>query len=148
MVIWLLIFFLAITYVLSTQMSMRAHFRHLSSKSFPMCKELFKSMCFDPFNCPLKIWESIGTLISKVGTHLGVCGFIPSHFPTLSGAWNVTPRFHFWLTPLQAFTLVASPRLRLWQSWKRLPHQTKEQPNWDKGLWCIWCHELLLHNHF
>ncbi len=29
-----------------------------------------------------------------MGAHLGVWGFIPSHSPTLSGAWNVTPRLH------------------------------------------------------
>ncbi len=29
-------------------------------------KELFNLMSFDPYNCPLKIWESIGTLIPKV----------------------------------------------------------------------------------
>jgi hypothetical protein len=29
--------------------------------------------------------------LHKVGAHLGVGGFIPSHSPTLPGAWNVTP---------------------------------------------------------
>jgi hypothetical protein len=47
--------------------------------------------------------------------HLGVCEFIPSHFHTLPGTWNVTPRLHFWPSPLQALVLVASPRLRLRQ---------------------------------
>jgi hypothetical protein len=41
-------------------------------------------MTFDPCNYLLKIWESIGIPTFKVGTHLGVCGFIPSHFLTLS----------------------------------------------------------------
>jgi hypothetical protein len=49
-----------------------------------------------------------------MGAHLGVWGFIPSHFPTLPGAWNVTPSLHIWLAPSQAFALVAHPRLRLW----------------------------------
>jgi hypothetical protein len=43
-------------------------------------------MSFDPYNYPLKIMESIGTLIPKVKVHLGVWGFIPSHFPTSPGA--------------------------------------------------------------
>jgi hypothetical protein len=61
-------------------------------KYFQWYEELFNSMRFDPWSFPLKIWKSIGTLTPKVGTHLGVWGFIPSHFPTLPGAWNVTPR--------------------------------------------------------
>jgi hypothetical protein len=40
-------------------------------------------MGFDPCNCSLKIWESIGTPTPKVGAHLGVWGFILSHSPTL-----------------------------------------------------------------
>ncbi len=43
-------------------------------------------MNFDPYNRLLKIWESIGTPTPKVGVHLGVWGFIPSHSPTLLGA--------------------------------------------------------------
>jgi hypothetical protein len=35
-------------------------------------------MGFDPCNYSLKIWESIGTLIPKVGVHLGVW-VIPSN---------------------------------------------------------------------
>jgi len=42
-------------------------------------------MNFDPCNHPLKIQESIGTLIPKVGAHLGMWGFNPAHFVTLSG---------------------------------------------------------------
>ncbi len=48
-------------------------------------------MSFDPYNCPLKVWESIGTPTPKMGAHLGVWGFIPSHPLTFLGAWNVTP---------------------------------------------------------
>jgi len=47
-------------------------------------------MSFDPYNCPLKIWESIRTPTPRMGVHLGMCGFILSHFPTLSRAWNMT----------------------------------------------------------
>ncbi len=43
-------------------------------------------MSFDPYNCFLKIQESIGILTPNVGAHLGVWGFIPLHFLTLSRA--------------------------------------------------------------
>jgi hypothetical protein len=72
-------------------------------------------MIFDPYNWPLKIWESIGTPTPKVGAHLGVWGFVPSHFPKFPGACNVTPRLHSWRAPLQALALIASPRLGLRQ---------------------------------
>jgi hypothetical protein len=48
-------------------------------------------MRFDSYNRPLKIRESIETPTPKVGTHLGVWGFM-SHSPTFPGAWNVIPR--------------------------------------------------------
>jgi len=70
-------------------------------------------MGFDPCNRSLKVWESMRTWTPKVGAHLGVWGFIPSHSPTLSGAWNVIPRLPSWPTPLQALALVASPKLGL-----------------------------------
>ncbi len=71
-------------------------------------------MSFDPYNRPLKIWKSIRIPTPKMGAHLRVWGFIPSHFPTFLGAWNVTPKLHSWLTPLQTFTLVVSSKLGLW----------------------------------
>ncbi len=43
-------------------------------------------MSFDPYNCLLKIKKSIGTLNLKVGAHLGVWGFIPSHSVTFPRA--------------------------------------------------------------
>jgi hypothetical protein len=43
-------------------------------------------MSFDPWNRLLKIWESIETPTPKVGDHLGMWGFIPSHFFALLGA--------------------------------------------------------------
>jgi hypothetical protein len=70
-------------------------------------------MNFDPYNRSSKI-QSIRTPTPKVEAHLGMCAFIPSHIPTLSGAWNVTPMFHFQLAPLQTLDVVASPRLRSW----------------------------------
>ncbi len=59
-------------------------------RSFQWYKKLFNSMSFDYCNCPLKIWESIGTPTPKMGAHLGVWGFIPSHSLTFLEAWNVT----------------------------------------------------------
>jgi len=43
-------------------------------------------MGFDPCNRSLKIWESIETPTPKVGAHLGVRGFILSHFLALPRA--------------------------------------------------------------
>jgi len=85
-------------------------------RDFQWYKEILNLMNFDPCNCFLKIWKSIGTPIPKVGAHLGVWGFIPSHSPTLLEAWNVNPRLPFRLAALQALALVVSPRLRL-QHW-------------------------------
>jgi hypothetical protein len=87
------------------------------SRSFWWYKGLFNPMSFDSWNFLLKIQESIRIPILKMGAHLGVCGFIPSHFPTFSGTWNMTPGLHFWPTPLQALALVASRRLRLRHWW-------------------------------
>ncbi len=75
----------------------------------------FNPMNCDPYNHSLKIRESIESLTAKVGAHLGMCGFIPSHPLTLSGTWNVIPRLHLRPAPLQGFALVSSPRLRSWQ---------------------------------
>jgi hypothetical protein len=82
-------------------------------KKFQWYKELLNLMGFDPYNCSLKVWKSIGTPTPKMGAHLGVWGFIPSHSPTFPRTWNVTPRLPFWPAPLQALALVMSPRLKL-----------------------------------
>jgi len=84
-------------------------------RAFQWYKGHLNPMSFDLCNRLLKIWESIGTLTPKVGTHLGVWRFLPSHSPTLPGAWDVTPKLCSWPTTLQAFALVASPRLGLQQ---------------------------------
>jgi hypothetical protein len=84
-------------------------------RDFQWYKKKFNPMIFDLYNCPLNIRESIETPTPKVGAHLGVWGFISSHSPTHPRAWNVTPEFHFWPTPLQALAMVASPRLGLQQ---------------------------------
>jgi hypothetical protein len=46
-------------------------------RAFQKYKEIFNPMSFDPWNCPLKIWKSIGTPTPKVRVHLWVWGFIP-----------------------------------------------------------------------
>jgi len=90
------------------------------SRSFQWYKELFNLMIFGPWNCSLKIQESIKTLIPKVGAHLRVCGFIPSHFPIIPGEWMWPPGYilcpHLFkpLLWLQTLALVASPRLGSW----------------------------------
>ncbi len=82
-------------------------------RAFQWYNKRFNSMGFDPHNRSLKIWESIGTPTPKVGIHLGVWGFIPSHSPTLPKVWNVTPMLPSWPAPLQTLALVASLRLGL-----------------------------------
>jgi hypothetical protein len=84
-------------------------------RAFQWYKEFFNSIGFDPYNCSLKIWKSTGTPTPKVGVHLGVWGFIPSHSLALPRAWNVTPGLPSWPTPSQALALVVNPRLGLWQ---------------------------------
>ncbi len=70
---------------------------------------------FWPLKLPSKNSGVHWDLTPKVGTHLGVWGFIPSHFLKLPGAWNVTPKLHSWAEPLKALALVVSPRLGLRQ---------------------------------
>jgi hypothetical protein len=82
-------------------------------RSFQWYKELFNPMKFDLYDLPLKIWKSIKNPTPKVGAHLVVWGFIPSHFPTLPRAWNVTPKLHSWPTPLQALCLGYKPKVRV-----------------------------------
>jgi hypothetical protein len=53
-------------------------------------------MGFGPWNCPMKIQESIGTSTPKMGVHLGMWRFIPSHFFALPGTWNVTLGLPSW----------------------------------------------------
>jgi hypothetical protein len=71
-------------------------------------------MSFDPYNRLLKSQESIRTPTPNVGTHLGVWGFIPSFF-CIPESMKCDYEVHSWPTPLEAFALVASPRLGLRQ---------------------------------
>jgi hypothetical protein len=84
-------------------------------RAFQWYKELFNPLGFDPCNYLPQIRKSIGTPTPKMGVHLGVWGFIPSHSFALLGAWDVTPMLPSWPTTLQALALVASWRLRLQQ---------------------------------
>ncbi len=84
-------------------------------KSFQWYKEFLNPLSFDPYNCLLKIWESIETQTPKVEAPLGEWRFIPSHFLTLPGACSVIPGLPSYLATLQALALVTSPRLMLWQ---------------------------------
>jgi hypothetical protein len=77
------ILFLAITYVLSAHIGHVSPYRTSKCQELSNNKKLFNSMSFDPCDHPLKIWEPIETLIPKMGAHLGVWRFIPSHCPTL-----------------------------------------------------------------
>ncbi len=61
------------------------------SRSFQCYNEIFNLMIFYPCNCLLKIHESIEIRTPKIGVHLGVWKFIPSHSFALLGAWNVIP---------------------------------------------------------
>jgi hypothetical protein len=82
-------------------------------RAFQWYKKRFNPMGFDPYNCFLKIRKSTGTPTPKVGAPLGMWRFIPSHFPTLPGAWDVTLGLLSWPGPLQTLALVASPILGL-----------------------------------
>ncbi len=95
-------------------MACHVHTSKLTSTFQDLCNGIRNPMNFDPWNCSLKIRESIKILIPKVGAHLGVCGFIPSHYLTLPKAWNVTPELHSQLVPLQSLAMVANPKLRSW----------------------------------
>jgi hypothetical protein len=86
-------------------------------RPFQWYNKLFNPMSFDPYNYSLKIWKSIKTPTPKVGAHLGVRRFIPSHSPTFSNTWNVTFRLHSWPAPSQALALVVNPRLGLRHGW-------------------------------
>ncbi len=86
-------------------------------KNFQWYNKRHKPLSFDHWNCSLKFWESTETPSPKMGVALGVWGFTPSHFPTLSGVCDVTPRLALGLHPYNPFALVASPKLGLRHLW-------------------------------
>jgi hypothetical protein len=112
--------------------------------AFQRYKEIFNIIKFDPYIRPLNFLESIKTPIPKMEAHLGVWGFIPSHFPTLSKVWNVDPVLHSWPAPLQALTLVVSPRLRLRHNitfvqlkFKSRRHFRPRKKSWTSYKWSL-----------
>jgi hypothetical protein len=113
---------------------MRTHFRHLRFKIFPMIWGIFQSNGFWPLQSLSEDSQVHRTPIPKVGTHLGVWRFIPSHFPTFPRAWDVTFEFPSWPTPLQALALVANPRLEL-----------RHNMCWNKkrNIWCRMIQNIL-----
>jgi len=84
-------------------------------KKIQWYKEFFNPMNFDPSNYFLKIWDSIGTPISKwigtqtpkMGVHLRVCELNPSHFFTF-------PRVWMWLLGCTLNPHLSMPLLWLW----------------------------------
>ncbi len=127
----------------------------------PRAFQWYNPMGFDPYNRFLKIRESIEILTPKVGAHLGVWGFIPSHSPTFLGAWYVTFSLHTWPAPSQALTLVVSPRLGLRQISNHGENSIvlhcpccctflKKSWSWKHHLggqiWCCHCNRPLFHN--
>jgi len=70
-------------------------------------------MGFDPCNCSLKIQKSIGTPTPKVGAHLGMWRFSPSHSPTLLKARNVTPGLSLLARTFTSLCLGHKPKARV-----------------------------------
>jgi hypothetical protein len=72
-------------------------------------KKFLKPLSFDPWNCPLKIWDSIRTLTPKAKLPWGVRvhSLTPSH---TSESMLCDSRLLSWPATLQTLALVASPR--------------------------------------
>ncbi len=70
-------------------------------------------MGFDPYNCALKIWESIWDSNSHNGSSLGSVRVHSLTLFTVLGACDVTPGSPSWPTTLQPLALVTSSRLGL-----------------------------------
>jgi len=81
-------------------------------KAFHWYKKLFKKLSFDPYNCLLKIQESIRIPTLKVELFWGVRAhsLTPSHIlgSILCDSWLL-----FWPATSQTLALIASPRLKL-----------------------------------
>jgi len=84
------------------------------SRAFQWYNDFFNPMSSDPSNHFLKIRKSLRTPTPKVGTHLRMCGLIPSHSPTLSGMWMWFPSCTLGLHLSIPVALVTSLRLRSW----------------------------------
>jgi len=79
-------------------------------------------MGFDPWNYSLKIRNSIETPIPKMGAHLGVRRFIPSHSPSFTLSFTLeNMRCDYWASFL-AHTLASicfgyKPKIRVVTNW-------------------------------
>jgi hypothetical protein len=82
-------------------------------RDFQRYKKIFNPLSFDPYNCLLKIQESIGTPSPKEGVHLGVWRFIPSHFPTLPRTCGVTLGLALGPQPYKLLCLAREPKVRV-----------------------------------
>jgi hypothetical protein len=81
--------------------------------AFQWYKELFKKMGFDPWNCTLKIWESIWDSNSHKGSSFGSVRVHSFTFFALPGACDVIPRFPSWPTTLQPPCFGRKPKARV-----------------------------------
>jgi hypothetical protein len=70
-------------------------------------------MSFDPSNCSLNIWKSLGSPPLKVETHLGMRGFIPSHSHTLKRVWTWFSSCTLALSFFHALCLCCKPKARI-----------------------------------
>ncbi len=86
-----------------------------TSIAFKWHKELFKAMSSDPWNCAMKIRESIRDSNSQHGSSLGSVRVHALTLFALLGVCDVTIGSLSWPAPLQPLALVASPRLGLRQ---------------------------------
>ncbi len=84
---------------------------------FQWYKKLFKVISFDPYNCALKIRESIWDFNSQHWSSLNSVRVHSLTLLALPKTCDVTLRSSFWPTTLQPLTLVSSPKLGLRQFW-------------------------------
>jgi hypothetical protein len=70
-------------------------------------------MGFDPYNCALKIWDSIWDSNSQHGSSFGSVKVHSFTLFALPRAYDVTPGSFSWLVTLQPLALIMSPRLGL-----------------------------------
>jgi hypothetical protein len=102
-------------------------------RSFQWYKELHNLLSFDPWNRSLKFWKFIGTSSPKVGVALGVWGFTPSHFPTFSKAWDVSPGLPLGPQPCNPSCLGRKPKARVVTM--LVAHDFVTANQWNRVLW-------------
>ncbi len=94
-------------------------------RAFQWYKYFFNPLNFDLSNYFLKNKKSIEIPTPKVRAHLGVCGFIPSHYPTLLRVWMWLPSCILSLHLSMPLALLVSLRLG---SWQKKNYSIKYQP--------------------